>query len=348
MLKTLRTFHDFLAITLANPYYLGAEGPVTLENGTRISIWDTGVLLVEPAVTCQTHTDLVLSSGVHGNETAPIELCNKMIADIVNGTLAVAQRVLFIFGNPQAIHHSTRIVEENLNRLFSGEHSRQPGLVNKERHRAKALEGYVRRFYAKAPSGERNRLHYDLHTAIRGSVHPQFAIYPYPDSKPYYQAQLQFLQQAGIDTVLLHNGPTTTFSYFSAHEFDAHAFTIELGKVLPMGQNDLRQFAEFDYATRAIISESVASTHHEFDLSKMNIYQVSRSIVKQHDGFRLNFAKDLCNFSRFEQGATLAFDNEQAVVVEAQFEVIVFPNADVPKGQRALICLQPAQDVQWL
>ncbi|MBV7315205.1 succinylglutamate desuccinylase [Shewanella sp. NIFS-20-20] len=346
MLKTLRTSLDFLAISLANPFYLAAEGPVTLDNGVRLSIWDTGVLLVEPADGLVTTTDLVLSSGVHGNETAPIELCNRLIADIVNGAQEVKQRMLFIFGNPQAIHHGTRIVEENLNRLFSGEHSKMPGLVNKERHRAKALEGYIRRFYEQVSAGERIRLHYDLHTAIRDSVHPKFAIYPFPDNKPYYQSQLHFLQQAGVDTVLFHNAPTTTFSYFSAHEFDAHAFTIELGKVLPMGQNDLTQFADFDLCIRQIITAQPAA--NAIDMSRMNLYQVHRSIVKHHKEFSLNFAKDVSNFSRFSRGEILAFDGEQAIAVEQEFEAIVFPNADVPIGQRAVICLSPAKDLTWV
>lgn len=51
-----------------------------------------------------------------------------------------------------------------------------------------------------------------------------------------------FLAASGVDTVLFHHEPTTTFSYFSSEQYGADAFTIELGKVYPMGQNDMTRF----------------------------------------------------------------------------------------------------------
>lgn len=342
MLQALKDNPDFLSLTLNNPNSLESVSG-TLGDHTRIAIWDTGVLLFEP-LDNQSDKDIVLSSGVHGNETAPIELCNGIIKSLLKQEIRVGQRVLFMFGNPAAINRGTRIVDENLNRLFSGEHSNSPGLVNPERIRAKKLENYVTRFFEDAPQGARQRIHYDLHTAIRGSKHEKFAIYPYRPGKAYSREQLMFLEAAGVDTVLLHHEPTTTFSYFSSNQFGADAFTIELGKVYPMGQNDMTRFI----ATREMLSRLICKQSLELEeqaLERVNIYQVCRVINKQADDFEFTFASDVENFTAFPKGYVLAREAGRDIKVEQDSEAVVFPNAKVPIGQRTVICLVQATEV---
>ncbi|TMP70203.1 succinylglutamate desuccinylase, partial [Pseudoalteromonas ruthenica] len=69
-----------------------------------------------------------------GNETAPIEICDQLIQSIIKGELVLKQRVLFIYGNPKSINIAKRFVEENLNRLFNGEHAKS-NIQNPERVR---------------------------------------------------------------------------------------------------------------------------------------------------------------------------------------------------------------------
>lgn len=47
--------------------------------------------------------DLLLSAGIHGNETAPIELLDRLLHDIARGDLKPRARILFLFGNPEAM-----------------------------------------------------------------------------------------------------------------------------------------------------------------------------------------------------------------------------------------------------
>jgi succinylglutamate desuccinylase len=61
-------------------------------------------------------------------------------------------------------------------------------------------------------------------------------------------AQLAWLRHCGIEAVLLHSKPANTFSYYTSHYHQAHAFTLELGKARPFGQNDLSRFAGIDQA----------------------------------------------------------------------------------------------------
>ena len=338
MLQALLDSKDFLALTLANPETLGDEFSFTLGEHTRVEVWDTGVIVFEP-VQAQ-GKDVILSCGVHGNETAPIELSNTLIKQLLQQKIIAKQRTLFLIGNPLAINNGTRIIDENMNRLFSGEHSNPPGLVNPERVRAKKLEAYVDRFFKGAAAG-RQRIHYDLHTAMRASKHEKFAIYPYRPGRAYSAEQIMFLAASGVDTVLFHHEPTTTFSYFSSEQYGADAFTIELGKVYPMGQNDMTRFIAAQEMFMRLITDKPLALE-PFSADKVNLYQVCRVINKHFDDFEFTFATDVENFRSFPKGFVLAREGGQEIKVEQECESIVFPNAKVPIGNRTVICLIPS------
>lgn len=65
---------------------------------------------------------------------------------------------------------------------------------------------------------------------------------------------MQFLGTCGVRTILLSSGPTTTFSYYSSHRHGAHAFTVELGKVRPFGENDMTRFIETRQALQDLVT----------------------------------------------------------------------------------------------
>jgi succinylglutamate desuccinylase len=336
VLSDLMINHDFLAYTLANPNQLPAAYDFMLADHTRVDVWDTGVIVFTPANATK---DIVLSCAVHGNETAPIEICNQLIKDLLSQRIVAKQRVMFLIGNPAAIINKTRFLDENMNRLFSGAHSKGEGLTHPERHRAKALEQYVADFFN--ANSDHQRIHYDLHTAIRASKHEKFAIYPYRPGRAFSAEQIMFLADCGVDTILFHHEPTTTFSYYSSQQFQADAFTVELGKVMPFGENDMSRFAQTHTMLEKLITET-ALAPVEFDSTKVNLYKVSRSINKHFDDFEFSFAGNAENFSAFSQGEVLATEGGVDIKVEHPQEAIVFPNANVPIGQRTVLCLVPA------
>lgn len=336
MRQQLQQTGDFLSLTRDNESQLEAFS-FTLDNGTKVEVWDTGVICFEPAT--PTTKDIVLSSAIHGNETAPIEICDDLIKNIINGELVINQRVLFIFGNPASINIGKRFVEENLNRLFSGAHSQEPGLVNPERQRAKALEQYVARFFTGVEEG-RYRAHYDLHTAIRGSKNEKFAVYPFIHGQKWKKAQFELLRACGVGTFLMMNKPATTFSYFSSRIFDADSFTVELGKVRPFGENDMTKFASTKQTLTALISHEDLITE-AFNEKDFQFFDVHRTIDRLNPDFSLNFADDVVNFSDFPLGFVLATDGEVEHVVDTPGEAIIFPNANVAIGQRALLTVIP-------
>mgnify|MGYP005988568843 FL=1 len=350
---------DFLTLTRTNEWCLPHGGFSfnvchQLSNTiSKVTVLDTGLITFEP-VNRKSKQDIVLSSAIHGNETAPIEICNDIITQLIRGELALAERVLFIFGNPASMNIAQRFVEENMNRLFSGAHSidqgQGAGLINKERHRALLLENTIRDFFQagsqlNAKNGQekeqRQRCHYDLHTAIRGSKCDKFAVYPFLHGAPRKKSQLAFLKACGITTVLLSNSPTTTFSYFSSNEFGADAFTVELGKVRPFGENDMSKFVQVrDTLTKLVSGQELHLT--PFKDSDFNLYEISQVIDRHHEEFSLTFDDNVENFTDFPKGTILAIDGSKEIKTQQDHEAIIFPNANVAIGQRALLTVVPA------
>ncbi len=320
--------HQFLQLTAENEQTI--DGPIEFElaDGTQVALIDTGILRIEPKQS--SGIDMVISSGVHGNETAPIEIVDAIARDILNGQLACRNRLLLIIGNPVAMNISQRFKGENLNRLFNGKHGNES---HYEAKRAAQLEQQVTDFFESSQS-ESHKIHYDLHTAIRGSKHKKFAIYPYPDGRDWNKSQLQFLLASDINTILLGHQPSGTFSYFSSHKFKADAFTIELGQVKPFGENDMAEFSAIDANLRTLIRGEEVETQ-AFDNSDFNLFKVKDEILKQAEqGFSLNIADDLQNFSTFNKGYQLTNDAGGGYLIKADGDAIVFPNAKVPVGQR--------------
>ncbi|CCQ11879.1 Succinylglutamate desuccinylase [Pseudoalteromonas luteoviolacea B = ATCC 29581] len=335
-LEKLKKDGDFLTLTRENEWHL-EPCAFSLDNGTQVNVLDTGVIEFIPKK--PGNKDIVLSSGVHGNETAPIEICAELISNLILEKIEASHRVLFIFGNPASMNIAKRFVEENMNRLFSGSHSKGEGLINKERVHAKKLESYIRDFFTRVEAG-RYRCHYDLHTAIRGSKNEKFAVYPFLHGKPWKKDQLQFLLACGVNTVLMMQSSATTFSYFSSNEFGADAFTIELGQVKPFGQNDMSRFAEVKETLNALVIQNELR-YKEFNASDYEVFNVHRTINRTHEEFSLGFADDVVNFTPFKQGELLAKDGEEAIVAEVNGEAIIFPNANVAIGQRAILTVLP-------
>lgn len=337
---------DFLHLTRCSEFSIAAfsfevECTKSLAK-TKVSVLDTGIIVFEP-LSHTANKDIVLSSAVHGNETAPIEICNALIKQLILGELHLQNRTLFLFGNPASINKSQRFIEENLNRLFSGAHSKDQGqgagLINKERHRALLLEKTVADFFNQ---GQGERFHYDLHTAIRGSKNDKFAVYPFRQNKPWVKEQLQFMLACGINTILFSNAPTTTFSYFSSNEFGAHAFTVELGKVKPFGENDMTNFAKVKQSLTALISGQPLGLA-EYNKNDFSFFEINQVIDRHCDDFTLHFSDDVENFTDFAIGTVIATDGEQEIKTHKAGEAIIFPNADVAIGQRALLTVIPVE-----
>jgi succinylglutamate desuccinylase len=182
------------------------------------------------------------------------------------------------------------------------------------------------------------RLHYDLHTAIRGSMHEKFVVYPFVENGIYNQQQLAFLAASGIEAVLLSHQSTTTFSYYSYAVHGAHAFTVELGKVHRFGENDLSAFADLEKSLVLLLEEGILA---QASLSDIHIFTVLDSLVKDDESYELSIESDVKNFTQFEQGYRVAYSEKSEYIIQKTGDTIVFPNTNLPVGQRAGLIVRP-------
>ena len=105
-----------------------------------------------------------------------------------------------------------RYVHDDVNRMFCGGYKNLP--VTEESKRAGVLEQTVATFFQES-SSQAKRYHYDLHTAIRASLLPTFALFPYQTHG--YDADLTAsLEAADLDALVYHNAVGKTFTHFTS------------------------------------------------------------------------------------------------------------------------------------
>lgn len=323
---------SFLQFTLADNPVLTKRSAI-LGGNVRVELWDNGVLFFQPNESSQVDS-ILLSVGVHGNETAPIEIIDQLVSDILAGKITVKQNLLIVIANPAAINASCREIDENMNRLFSADLSALTN-ASDEQQRSCLLMDYSRIFFNLEA---KQKVHYDLHTAIRDSYYKKFAVSPNASQLPITQQQFAILGQWGIEAILTTAQKNSTYSNFTANDCGATSFTVELGKVKPFGENDLADFSSVIAGLHAAVSDD------ENLLADTNVakrFSITQEVVKQTEDFRLCFADDTANFTEFEIGTVLATDKNYQYCVTESGERILFPNENVAVGQRALVIIKP-------
>ena len=299
--------------------------------GTRLRWWAEGVVEVTPAPAANpVGRDLLLSAGIHGNETAPIELLDRLLKAIASDALQPRCRLLLVLGNPAAMRAGERYLDYDLNRLFGGRHQRHPGVAAA---RAAELESLCQRFFGEAPASSRERLHFDLHTAIRDSAIEKFALFP-DSGRPLPRLLAARLVAAAISAVVIQQGPAGTFSAFSANACQADSVTLELGKARPFGANAGVDLSALEAMLATLIGGGDIDPFAT-DPAALTRYVASREIIKGSEAFRLHLADDVANFTPLPQGMLLAEDGDQQWHVSEANARILFPNPGVKPGLRA-------------
>ncbi|WP_250654967.1 succinylglutamate desuccinylase [Alkalimarinus coralli] len=334
---------DFLSHTLENARQEVEPRTTLLKDGSKAILHALGILEFIPATNNNSikPTKLILSAGIHGNETAPIEFCNTLINEVLEDQYPIKVPTLFILGNPQAMVEGKRFIEHNLNRLFCGLHKSESYCNSIEGKRAALIEQYVDLFVNQGGKHSQDEYpvnHYDLHTAIRDSVFERFAIYPYVAGRETNPVQLQFLAFSDIEAFLFQTTPATTFSSHTAENYDAESFTVELGKVRPFGHN-------IDYKYRAITENLRLRLQGSWPQPRRPEHRVqcfiaTHEIINTGKDFQLFIPEDVSNFREYPKGSLIWQDKEQSYRVKDQVEYIVFPNSKVGVGQRAGIMLR--------
>ena len=74
---------SFVQFTLHKAFIEGRPNLI-IDNNVVVELWDNGVLYFQPQGS-DLRNAILLSVGVHGNETAPIEIIDQLVTDILAG-----------------------------------------------------------------------------------------------------------------------------------------------------------------------------------------------------------------------------------------------------------------------
>jgi succinylglutamate desuccinylase len=289
---------------------LPAKGVLTLKSGTPDA--------ARPAV--------LLSVGVHGDETGPIEMVAHLVDALSRAPQALKVDLMLCVGNIDAIAAGKRFIDADLNRMFRKERGDLAGTF--EAGRADTLIAATREFFDGAGA---QRWHLDLHTAIRASRYPKFAIVPELIEEGARQRLIGWLGQGGIEAVIMNPKSAGTYSYWTAEQHGAAGTTVELGRIGTLGQNDLSQFA----AMSAALHDLLRGLPVQQDTAAPLVFNTAQSIMKLSDAFTMSFGRDTENFTPLKKGEVIATDGDTVYTVKHDEEFVVFPNPDVRVGLRA-------------
>lgn len=274
---------------------------------------------------------LVVSVGVHGDESAPIALLGRLLRDIGQSSENIVVDLMVVVANLPAIREHKRYIDQDLNRLFRP----LAGSGTGEASRAAELQRIVSSFLAGTIG---HRVHLDLHSTIKPSLFPNFAVVPHSPESAEAAWLTSWLGQAGMEAAIYSDLPSSTFSAFTARNCAAAAATLEMGMRGDLGRHSLSSVAMAAEALQRAFTQGLPALGKTKPLQRFRVVQ---EIVRRTESFRLNLSEAAPNFTRFDAGEVIAADGEEIYCALESGARIVFPNAQVPLGSRAGIIVQP-------
>ncbi|GAB3432079.1 succinylglutamate desuccinylase [Massilia solisilvae] len=292
--------------------------------GFAVALPAKGIMTVKPA-DGQTRPAVLLSVGVHGDETGPIEMVAHAVEALSRAPQQLAVDLMLCVGNIDAIRAGKRFIDADLNRMFRAQRGALAGTA--EAARADAMIAATAAFFDGAGPV---RWHLDLHTAIRASHYPTFAVVPELIEQDRKQALVGWLGAAAIGAVIMNPKSSGTYSYHCAEHHGAAASTVELGRIGTLGQNDLSQFADV-----AAALDRLLRGEPQRQAGQPHVFKQVQEIIKHSDAFRMSVGRDTQNFTALKRGEVIATDGDTVYTVQHDEELVVFPNPDVRVGLRA-------------
>lgn len=293
--------------------------------GFTVALAAPGIMTVSSGAAAARPSVLV-SVGVHGDETGPIEVLAQVLDALSLDAGALAVDLMVCVGNIDAIAAGKRFIDADLNRMFRPLRGTLASAA--EAARADQMIVATQAFFAAAGPV---RWHLDLHTAIRPSVYPTFAIVPELIADQGKAALIGWLGRAAIGAIIMNPSSAGTYSYYSAEHHGAAGSTVELGRVGTLGQNDLSQFADVHAALDGLLRGAAPAAAKVAP----QVFKVAQEVIKLSDGFRMSLDRDTRNFTALKQGEVIATDGDTVYRVQHPEELVVFPNPEVRVGLRA-------------
>lgn len=306
-----------------------------IKAGLRVSFPAPGIVRISPASHSVQRASLLVSVGVHGDETGPIEMLAQLLDELAIAPAALKVDLMLVVGNPAAIAQGKRFIDVDMNRLFrlarEGETSLKVSAENPilEAGRAKIIMQATADFFAAAQT---EKWHLDLHTTIRPSRYPTFAIVPDLIASSEKSALMNWLSEARIGAVIMNPTSSGTYSYYTAEHFGAASSTVELGRIGVLGGSDSSLLAQPKAALRKMMSGELFFDAHD---NSPHVFEVTQEIIKHSNAFTMAFDRATENFTPMQRDTVIATDGDVVYRVCHTEESVVFPNPDVSVGHRA-------------
>ncbi|MES2019047.1 MAG: succinylglutamate desuccinylase [Pseudomonadota bacterium] len=303
----------------------GAVAQRFTDAGFAVGLPAKGIMTIK-SLSDPARASVLVSVGVHGDETGPIEVVAHVLEALSLLPSALAVDLMVCVGNIDAIAAGKRFIDADLNRMFRPVRGALADAA--EAARADTMIAATDAFFSAAGPV---RWHLDLHTAIRPSVYPTFAIVPDLIADAGKNALIGWLGQAAIGAIIMNPQSAGTYSYYSAEFHGTAASTVELGRVGTLGQNDLSLFADVGQALDDLLRGAAPKA------AKLapHVFKVAQQVMKLSDGFQMAFDRNTQNFTALRQGEVIATDGDTVYTVQHPEELVVFPNPDVRVGLRA-------------
>jgi succinylglutamate desuccinylase len=294
--------------------------------GFKVRLPARGILQVVSTSHMLRRPRLLLSVGIHGDETAPIEMLAHLLDALAREPHALGVDLMVVVGNLAAIAEGKRFIDADLNRMFRSERGELES--SGEAARADAIMRATASFFA---GPDADKWHLDLHTAIRPSQYPTFAVVPAVIACPRRDALLGLLGRSGIEAAILNTKPAGTYSAHTAETYGAASSTVELGQVANLGGNDLGIVAAMSGTLDCFMRTGRLGQGEV----RPKVFRVVQELVKHSDAFHMVFGRDTKNFTPMQPGSVIAEDGDIVYRAGSETEYVVFPNPDVRKGLRA-------------
>lgn len=287
--------------------------------------WDEGVYAFRGKGTLDA-TPLILSAGVHGDETAPVQVVETLLAALQARTLLPRRPCLVIIANPPALLNGKRFMQINMNRLF-GARARAPGYESK---RVQALENACQEFADLYGVG----WHLDLHSTIKPSQHEHFALMP-ACKRDYDTSWAPLLAAHGLTALVRQQSAAPTFSNFTCSALGYESFTLECGAV---------------GAVRRGVPEVLTPLLHQLleeapfpapGTASLQRYDVIAELIKRSEDFHFLVDEQADNFTCYDAGTPLAQDGGHTITAPCNHCALLFANSKVPVQDRAGLLLRP-------
>lgn len=277
---------------------------------------------------------LIISCGIHGNETGPIDCAEQLRAKLKSENIPCERPILFIYANLEAIKIKKRYLDFNMNRLFNLPNKPSRNLMlSGEYQRSIVLENMCKRFAKLNPNGF---MHLDLHSTIKPSIHNNFILQPIT-SRRYALGWSSLVEAAQITAWVQQTKHSNTFSQFTHDVFNAESVTLEYGDLKSENHAYLFQALINLITRKELNSRSIVLKH----------YQVETEIIKQSDSFRFVIDESKPNFFNIQKAETICIDAIQKNVAKQNLYSL-FLNSRVPVGQRAGLALTELNNAEGI